>query len=125
MVSEISENPRKFRLAIIDEVDSILIDEARINNIRCSSNETTDLYYKVEKLVNNYQEGAEEDERSDFYVDEKVKQVYLTEKGHLLACMFLNNNLMNNNESLYFPKNINFLHFITMLFEQDFIPKKR
>jgi len=103
-----------------------LIDEARTPLIISgSSNETTDLYYKVEKLVNNYQEGAEEDERSDFYVDEKVKQVYLTEKGHLLSeKLLLNNNLMNNNESLYDPKNINLLHFITTALRARFLYQK-
>ena len=127
MVSEISEKVQgNLDFAIIDEVDSILIDEARTPLIISgSSNETTDLYYKVEKLVNNYQEGAEEDERSDFYVDEKVKQVYLTEKGHLLSeKLLLSNNLMNNNESLYDPKNINLLHFITTALRARFLYQK-
>ena len=127
MVSEISEKVQgNLDFAIVDEVDSILIDEARTPLIISgSSNETTDLYYKVEKLVNNYQEGTEEDERSDFYVDEKVKQVYLTEKGHLLSeKLLLNNNLMNNNESLYDPKNINLLHFITTALRARFLYQK-
>ncbi|TAL33286.1 MAG: preprotein translocase subunit SecA [Alphaproteobacteria bacterium] len=81
---------RGHNFAIVDEVDSILIDEARTPLIISGpSNEATDIYYKVEKIISNFQRGEElnaddpdlKTTTGDFIVDEKRKSVTLTDDG--------------------------------------------
>ena len=69
--------------AIVDEVDSILIDEARTPLIISgATSESSKLYKKINALVKNLKEGQEDDLQSDFFLDEKSRQAYLTENGH-------------------------------------------
>ena len=75
---------RGLEYAIVDEVDSILIDEARTPLIISGpAEESTELYIKINQLVPRLKRGTtEEAEDGDYWVDEKQKQVHLTETGH-------------------------------------------
>ena len=71
----------KLKFAIVDEVDSILIDEARTPLIISgATDESSQLYKKISGFVKYLKHGDEEDERGDFFLDEKTKQAYLSER---------------------------------------------
>ena len=92
---------REFNYAIVDEVDSILIDEARTPLIISGpAEESTDKYYKINRLI--YQIKREE----DFKVDEKAKTAYLTEEGVAKIEKLI------KIENLYDPKYVDFLHHV-------------
>ena len=100
--------------AIIDEVDSILIDEARTPLIISGpAEDSSEHYYKINTLVPKLIKQEEEDGPGDFTVEEKNKQIFLTEEGHqhveeLLADI----GLLAEGASLYDVSNINLLHHI-------------
>ena len=74
---------RKLSFAIVDEVDSILIDEARTPLIISGpAEESTELYIKINALIPRLTRQKEEDGPGDYAVDEKTKQATLTEDGH-------------------------------------------
>ena len=100
--------------AIVDEVDSILIDEARTPLIISGrSEQSTDLYQKINLLVPKLQAAIDEEDTKDYTVDEKTKQIYLTEIGHTNVEKILNEmGLIEIGESLYDPKNIRLMHHI-------------
>jgi preprotein translocase subunit SecA len=92
---------RGFNYAIVDEVDSILIDEARTPLIISGpAEESTDKYYRVNRLI--YQLKKEH----DFKVDEKAKSAFLTEEGVAKMEKLL------KVENLYDPKHVDFLHHV-------------
>jgi preprotein translocase subunit SecA len=107
--------------AIVDEVDSILIDEARTPLIISGpADESPQLYVRINKLiphlkraVNRAAEGEEEDLEGDFTVDEKQKQVYLTEHGmaHVEELM-VRAGLLKPEDSLYDAHNLNLVHHL-------------
>jgi len=109
--------------AVVDEVDSILIDEARTPLIISgATNESSKLYKRINSFVKMLKKGVEDDDISDFFLDEKSKQAYLTEKGHeTYEDLLLKNNVINNNESLYDPNNISFLHYINTALRAHFL----
>ena len=109
--------------AVVDEVDSILIDEARTPLIISgATNESSKLYKRINSFVKMLKKGVEDDDSSDFFLDEKSKQAYLTEKGHeTYEDLLLKNNVINNNESLYDPNNISFLHYINTALRAHFL----
>jgi len=102
---------RKLHYAVVDEVDSILIDEARTPLIISGpAEESTDLYRKMNTIVPKLkrQEGEEGD--GDFVVDEKDKTVYLTEAGHEQAEQLLGAaGLLQEGSNLYDVANISLL----------------
>ena len=100
--------------AIIDEVDSILIDEARTPLIISGPAEDSSAnYYKINDLVPNLVKQEEEDGPGDYTVEEKNKQIFLTEEGHQhVEKLLLEAGLLNEGESLYDVSNINLLHHI-------------
>ena len=104
----------KLSFAIVDEVDSILIDEARTPLIISGATaESSKLYKQINQLVKYLKKGNEDDDDSDFFLDEKSKSAYLTEKGHdTYESLLVKNKVMNDNESLYDPNNINLLHYV-------------
>ena len=110
--------------AIIDEVDSVLIDEARTPLvISGSAEETSNLYVKLNKisqlLISN------NNEENLYIIDEKQKSVSLTEEGHSeIEELLMKNNLLNNNESLYDPKNIQLLHLIDACLKANLLYQK-
>ncbi|MEK8088896.1 preprotein translocase subunit SecA [Thermithiobacillus plumbiphilus] len=98
---------RKLNYAIIDEVDSILIDEARTPLIISGpTDDNTDLYQRVDKVIPHLQ--AEE----DYTVDEKARQVMLTEEGTEKAENLLREMGMLQEGNLYDVTNINLVHHL-------------
>ena len=98
--------------AIIDEVDSVLIDEARTPLIISgSAKDTGNLYVKINKVTNDLIQKNKDDEL--YSIDEKQKSVSLSESGHAeIEILLVSNNLISKDESLYDPKNIQLLHLI-------------
>jgi preprotein translocase subunit SecA len=116
---------RGHHFAIVDEVDSILIDEARTPLIISGpAEESTDLYYEVDRIIPKLAPGAvtqghvkaEEREQlettGDFLVDEKHKTVQLTESGMAKAEKMLGHRLAPGSGGLYDPVNMPLLHHI-------------
>ncbi|HHJ34874.1 MAG TPA: preprotein translocase subunit SecA, partial [Gammaproteobacteria bacterium] len=117
--------------AIVDEVDSILIDEARTPLIISGSvGENSDLHVKFKDIVKRLEQGRlttkEEPEEGDFSVDEKNKSVHITEQGHQrIEDILVEENILDENDSLYSATNINLVHYLNaalramVLFEKD------
>jgi preprotein translocase subunit SecA len=116
---------RGHRFAIVDEVDSILIDEARTPLIISGPAEaSTDLYYEVDRIIPKLTAGAvtrgnvkaEDRERleatGDYLVDEKHKTVQLTESGMAKAESLLGHRVAPGSGGLYDPSNMPLLHHI-------------
>jgi preprotein translocase subunit SecA len=108
---------RELNYAIVDEVDSILIDEARTPLIISGpAEESTELYYKIDRIIPKLKRAAtivegklsevEEQKAGDFIVDEKARTVSLTEEG-IVSCERL-----LGIDNLYDPQHINALHHI-------------
>jgi preprotein translocase subunit SecA len=121
MVYQISERvvQRGLHYAIVDEVDSILIDEARTPLIISGQAEdTTELYVRmnevIPKLVRQKKEKENEVEApGDYWVDEKAHQVLLSEQGHEHAEQLLEQaGMLQGNSSLYDPVNIILMHHL-------------
>jgi preprotein translocase subunit SecA len=105
---------RGLSFAIVDEVDSILIDEARTPLIISGpAEESTELYLRINQLVPRLTRQKEEDGPGDFAVDEKTKQVHITEAGHeQVEQLMLQSGLLKEGESLYDPANIRLMHHL-------------
>jgi preprotein translocase subunit SecA len=105
---------RVLNFAIVDEVDSILIDEARTPLIISGQAEdNVDVYLRMDKLVPHLVRQQEEDGPGDFSVDEKHHQIVLTEEGHEKAEeLLLKAGLLPEGSSLYDPANITLIHHL-------------
>jgi preprotein translocase subunit SecA len=105
---------RKLSFAIVDEVDSILIDEARTPLIISGpAEESTELYLRVNQLVPRLKKVTEPDGPGDFTVDEKQKQVHITEEGHeRVEALMAEAGLLRPGESLYDASNIRLMHHL-------------
>ena len=105
---------RGLHYAIIDEVDSILIDEARTPLIISGpADETPDLYIKVNRIVPEFTRQADEQSEGDYWVDEKGKQVHLSEAGQELAENLLRRaGILGEDDGLYDPHNIHVVHHL-------------
>jgi len=108
---------RELHYGIVDEVDSILIDEARTPLIISGMvDDRSDLYISINKIVPGLKvqrEGDDEDEDGAYSIDEKTKQAYLTENGHeRVERLLLENNIIREGMSLYDPVNIPVLHHL-------------
>ena len=113
---------RGLAFAIVDEVDSILIDEARTPLIISGpAEESTDTYVRINKLVPQLErvagpprkDVAEEEGPGDYTVDEKQRQVHLTEAGHeRVEALMIQAGLLREGESLYDPANIRLMHHL-------------
>jgi len=100
--------------AIVDEVDSILIDEARTPLIISGQAEDhTDLYYRMNELAPLLKRQAKEDAEGDFLVDEKAHTIFLSEMGHENAEKMLTRvGMLPAGASLYEPAYINLMHHL-------------
>lgn len=118
--------------AIVDEVDSILIDEARTPLIISGpAEDSSELYTRINALIPALQQQDKEDSeefRGDghYTVDEKSKQVHLTETGQeFVEELLIKNGLMEEGDTLYSPANISLLHHVNaalrahVLFERN------
>jgi preprotein translocase subunit SecA len=105
---------RKLSFAIVDEVDSILIDEARTPLIISGpAEESTELYIKINALIPRLTRQKEEDGPGDFAIDEKTKQATLTEDGHeKVEQLMAELGLLREGESLYDAANIRLMHHL-------------
>jgi preprotein translocase subunit SecA len=105
---------RSLSYAIVDEVDSILIDEARTPLIISGpAEESTEVYIRINELVPRLTRQQAEDGPGDFSVDEKGKQVHLTEAGHeRVEQLMAEGALLREGESLYDTANIRLMHHL-------------
>jgi preprotein translocase subunit SecA len=111
---------RKLHYALVDEVDSILIDEARTPLIISGpAEDSSDLYRQVDKIIPRLVRQEKEDSdtfqgEGHFSVDEKSRQVNLTERGLVLVEeLLVQEGIMEEGESLYSPNNIMLMHHVT------------
>ncbi len=100
--------------AVVDEVDSILIDEARTPLIISGpTDDNSDVYVKINALIPKLSKQEEEGQSGDFSVDEKARQVYLTEEGHQHVEELLEHmGLLAEGASLYDAANISLMHHL-------------
>jgi len=123
MVQDLNQRvQRGLAYAIVDEVDSILIDEARTPLIISGQAEDhTDLYIKINALPSHLDrqigeekaDGTGVEKPGDYWVDEKSQQVYLTEQGHDKAeTILVQLGALNDGDSLYAPQNITLMHHV-------------
>ncbi|QCI18192.1 preprotein translocase subunit SecA [Buchnera aphidicola (Aphis nasturtii)] len=110
---------RQLYYALIDEVDSILIDEARTPLIISGPSEDSSFLYKeinkiVPFLISQKKEDSDDFQgQGHFSVDEKLKQIYLTERGLIkIEKLLIHKKLMKKNESLYSSNNIILMHHV-------------
>jgi preprotein translocase subunit SecA len=111
---------RKLHYALVDEVDSILIDEARTPLIISGpAEDSSELYIRVDTLIPHLIRQDKEDSdtfqgEGHFSVDEKSRQVNLTERGLvLIEELMVQAGIMEEGESLYSPANIMLMHHVT------------
>ncbi|WP_262963848.1 preprotein translocase subunit SecA [Methylobacter psychrophilus] len=118
---------RDLSFAIIDEVDSILIDEARTPLIISGpTEESTEIYIKANEIIPLLKRQDDDEHPGDYTVDEKTRQVYLTEAGHeCIERLMLEHGLMAEGTSLYDAANIRLMHYLNaslrghVLFKKD------
>jgi preprotein translocase subunit SecA len=118
---------RELNFAIVDEVDSILIDEARTPLIISGpTNDNSENYVRFNELVKNLVAQKEEEGPGDYSLDEKNKQVFLTEDGQLhMEDLLHRNGMLPEDESLYDAQNIGMIHHMNAalrantLFQKD------
>jgi len=105
---------RELNFAVVDEVDSILVDEARTPLIISGpAEESTELYTKINTIVPKLVKQEVEDGPGDFSVDEKAKQVYLTEQGHeTIERLLVEKGLLQEDGNLYDASSISLLHHV-------------
>jgi preprotein translocase subunit SecA len=115
MAFQLSEKvQRGLHYAIVDEVDSILIDEARTPLIISGPTEdNSDLYLRINAIIPTLKRQEQEDGPGDFSVDEKAKQVHLTEAGHeLVEKLMLKNGMLASGANLYDVASIGLMHHL-------------
>jgi len=105
---------RALSFAIVDEVDSILIDEARTPLIISGpAEESTELYLKINQLAPRLTKQDAEDGPGDYFTDEKSRQVHLSDIGHEHAEeLFTEAGLLQPDQSLYDAANIRLMHHL-------------
>jgi preprotein translocase subunit SecA len=106
---------RELHFAIVDEVDSILIDEARTPLIISGpSEESSEVYIKANAIIPFLTKQEKEGEPGDYSVDEKTRQVHLTEEGHeRVERLMVEHGLMMEDSSLYDASNIRLMHYLS------------
>jgi preprotein translocase subunit SecA len=118
---------RGLHYAIVDEVDSILIDEARTPLIISGpADDSPELYVRVNKIVPKLKRQADENAEGDYFVDEKGKQVHLSESGMEHAEELLREaGILKGDEALYAAHNLAIVHHLNAavrahaLFQRD------
>lgn len=105
---------RPLYYAVVDEVDSILIDEARTPLVISGADQdSSELYRTINKIIPLLKRQVEKDGPGDYSVDEKAKQAFLTEDGHLhIEKILLQEGLLKEGDSLYAAAHISLMHYI-------------
>ncbi len=132
MVFSIEEKvQRNLHFAVVDEVDSILIDEARTPLIISGpAEDSSELYQSINKLIPSLEqqtgEGEEVETPGDYTVDEKAKQIHFTEDGHeKIEGLLTDAGILDADASLYDAANIGLMHHVSaalrahVLFQRD------
>lgn len=122
---------RPLHYAVVDEVDSILIDEARTPLIISGeAQDQTEIYLQLNKLARHLERQLEDDRplaitsqnKGDYIIDEKSHQIYLTECGYeKVENLLAEWNLVNRGESLYSPQNISLMHHVYAVLRAHFL----
>lgn len=114
VVDRSEQNQRGLHYAIVDEVDSILIDEARTPLIISGPHlEGPDVYQKIDAVAQKLIRADEENGEGDYWADEKNKQVLLTEEGMERAELLLKEaQLLEGDDSLYAAHNITYIYHL-------------
>ncbi len=121
---------KPLNFAIVDEVDSILIDEARTPLIISGAAEdSSELYLLMKRLIPELQrhdpESPEDGPQGHFTIDEKTRQVELTEEGHhLVEQILIRNGLLRESESLYSAGNLGLVHHVHTALRAQYLYKK-
>lgn len=117
---------RPLNFAVIDEVDSILIDEARTPLIISGADEdSSELYKKINKLVPRLTMQKEKDAPGDYSIDEKNKQAFMTEDGQQkIEDIFVKEGLLGEGDSLYNPTNMMLMHHLNAALRANALFKK-
>jgi len=123
---------RELNFAVVDEVDSILIDEARTPLIISGSvDDNTELHYKFRDIVKKlelgrHRETKEEEEDGDYSIEEKHRTVHITEQGHQkVEKILVEEGILGPEDNLYSATNINLVHYLNAalralaLFQRD------
>ncbi|HVJ38156.1 MAG TPA: preprotein translocase subunit SecA [Stenotrophomonas sp.] len=126
-LSKADRYQRGLHYAIVDEVDSILIDEARTPLIISGpADESPELYIRVNRIVPQLTKQENEEAEGDFWVDEKGKQVHLSEAGMEHAEELLRRaGILTEEEGLYAAQNLSVVHHLNAalrahaLFQRD------
>jgi len=108
------KNQRGSNFAIVDEVDSILIDEARTPLIISGpTDDSPDLYRKIDAIVPKLRRQQDEEGEGDFHADEKTRQVHLSDAGHeKVERLMAEAGLLEEGESLYDAAHIILMHHL-------------
>ena len=114
---------RPLTYAVVDEVDSILIDEARTPLvISGQAEDKIDLYSKIDKVVPLLKRQEKEDSKGDFWVDEKAHQVILSDIGHEnTEVILVKLGILTKGSNLYDPNNINLIHHVNSALKAHYI----
>ncbi|MBS0359726.1 MAG: preprotein translocase subunit SecA, partial [Proteobacteria bacterium] len=118
---------RPLNYAIVDEVDSILIDEARTPLIISGmAEDSSELYRAMDRLIPKLTRQEKENGAGDYSVDEKQRQVFLTEAGHQhIEQLLSEQKLLKEGDNLYSAANITLMHHVNaalrahVLFQRD------
>jgi len=114
---------KPLNFAVVDEVDSILIDEARTPLIISGQSENnTDLYLKIDKIIPHLVRQEKEDAEGDFWIDEKAHQAILSEKGHEKnEELLLEMDILTKGSNLYDATNISLLHHVNSALKAHYL----
>ncbi len=123
---------RKYNFyAILDEIDSILIDESRTPLIISGSDEYySNIYTKINSIILKLLPQYEEDSDflkgfGDFVIDKRNRNIFLTERGIIkLENLLVNNNIIKNNNLLYNINNIKIMHYVITSLKANYLYKK-
>lgn len=123
-LDECLQGPLKY--AIVDEVDSILIDEARTPLIISGAAEdSSQLYIDMNRIVPKLNMQQEKNGPGDYYLDEKAKQVHLTEEGHqTVEALLIEEGLLKKDNSLYDSGNLILLHHLNVSLRANLLYKR-
>src|SRR6056300_213073 len=126
---------RELNFAIVDEVDSILIDEARTPLIISGpSDESADYYVQIKKIIPNLKEqlreGTEDEplldeEKGHYIIDEKNRSIELTDDGYMIVERHLEElGLLQSEDSLYSVSNLKIMRYVNATLKAAFLFKK-